>query len=237
MEVVCAAVLCLQFPTDFLSDSTMQRYQIAVAVVALFAAGCGVNHINENEATSGWRVAGEPLQKGQQQIQEKARNNTGQLISGETITHSVDCNEGGDVLFSLSVDLQPPSGGGDAGLGADAGGRVDAGAPPGGMTPQPEVDLTAEYRDCSADGSTMNGWLDISSPQFAEFGQMAGDGEESCDCPEPTPVTYDGHLEFTGKIDGPCTIEMTAEIPPWGQPTYSGNLCGYEASEQLGQPF
>ncbi len=216
------------------------RHQAAIATFALLVAGCGVNHINENEATSGWRVAGEPLQEGQQQIQEKARNNTGQLIAGETITHSVDCNEGGDVLFSLSVDLQPPSGGGggDAGMGADAGGMVDAGGSPGGGTrPQPEVDLSAEYRDCSADGSTINGRLDISSPQFAEFGQMGGGNDDSCDCPEPTPVTYDGHLDFIGKIDGPCTIEMTAEIPPWGQPTYSGNLCGYEASEQLGQPF
>lgn len=225
-------------PTDFLSNSTMQRYRTVVAAFVLLVAGCGANHINENEATSGWRVASGPLQEGQQKIQEKAQNNTGELIAGETVTHSVDCNEGGDVLFSLSVDLQPPSGGGsgDAGLGADAGGTADAGTP-GGTGPQPEVDLTAEYRECSADGSTISGDLEISSPQFAEFGQMGGDDEDSCDCPEPTPVTYDGHLDFTGKIDGPCTIEMTAEIPPWGQPTYSGNLCGYEASEQLGQPF
>jgi hypothetical protein len=99
--------------------------------------------------------------------------------------------------------------------------------------------MTAEYRDCAADGSTINGELDISSPQFADFGQMGGGdgGSDSCDCPEPTRVTYDGKLEFTGKIDGPCSIQMTAEIPPWGQPTYSGNLCGYDASEQLGQPF
>ncbi len=217
---------------------------VLVAAAGLLAVACGENHINEDEATSGWRLASGPLMEGQQAIQQKAQENPGRLIAGESITHTVDCGEGGEVEFSLSVDLEgggmaPDAGGpADAGAVGDAGGVADAGgAPDGGTTPDPEVDLTADYQGCSADGSTIRGELAIDSPQFTEFMPGGGESDDSCDCPRPVPFEYTGHLDFTGKIDGPCDVDMTAEIPPWGQPTYSGDLCGYDAQERLSTAF
>lgn len=179
----------------------------ALALAAL-AAGCGYDNITENEAGDGWRTASQPLFEGQQAIQKKAEENTDKLIEGETITHVVDCDDSGDVKFALSVDLDPDMGDG------------------------PKVDLTADYRGCEADRIETDGKLAIDSPEFSSM--ASGGGSDSCDCPEPTPIDYEGNLDWSGKVDGPCKVDMTAEIPPWGRPTYSGDMCGYEASEVLG---
>ena len=183
--------------------------RLSALLAPLLLAGCGLDNITEGEASEGWGVASQPLFEGQRAIQQSAQENTDTLIAGEAITEVVDCDDSGDVKFSLSVDLNPE------------------------MSDEPQVDFLADYRACEIDRTEVDGELTIDSEQFSELMPGGGSGDE-CDCPEPTEVTYQGELDFSGKVDGPCQVDLDASIPPWGRPTYTGDLCGYEASDVLG---
>ena len=189
------------------------RTTILACAVALLT-GCGFNNVNEDEASEGWSVASEPLFKGQQKIQKKAEENPQKLISGETIRQSVDCKTKGKAKFSLSVSLD-----------SDA-----------GMSAEPTVDMKVDYDNCEAREVVVDGDLDIDSPQFSNFAG-GGSGGSGNDAPDETVFNYDGKLNFTKDVDGPCRIDMKATISEGSRPVYSGNLCGHDAGDLLNSAF
>lgn len=191
----------------------MKKLTIFAVSTFLFAS-CGLNNITEDEATEGWTVASAPLAEGQEKLQEKATENVSKLLGGETISHTVHCDEAGRLKFTLKATFD-----------SDA-----------GMSSEPKVDLKANYNDCEDNQVVVNGHLTIDSPQFSNF--MPGGGSGDGDTEGPTVVTYIGHLDYTKDVDGPCDVNMDAEIPAsGGRPTYSGRLCGYDAGDLLNTAF
>jgi hypothetical protein len=93
----------------------------------------------------------------------------------------------------------------------------------------PSVEMTADYNDCEDQQVTVNGALDLTFPD----GFPMGDSSEG----ETTRIRYVGELDFRGDVDGPCEIDMTSESSGGSRPTYSGQLCEYDASDILGSAF
>lgn len=93
----------------------------------------------------------------------------------------------------------------------------------------PTVAMTADYNGCEDLQVTVDGELDLT---FPDGFPMGGSGEG-----ETTKIRYVGELDFRGDVDGPCEIDMISESSGGSRPTYTGQLCGYDASDILGSSF
>lgn len=191
-------------------------------------AGCGQNSITEGEAEESWRVVSGPLNAGQEKIQARAEELGAELaFRDEPVTATADCDDSGDVQFTLDVSLDAD--------GASAG--------------DPAVDFTAAFRTCRALDSTVHGALDIEPPASSGRPSGGGDGgpgggsgdagtaDADAGGRPPNAVGYEGELQFAGDVDGTCEVDMLIIPSEGGQPTYSGSWCGYDAEDVLGFSF
>ena len=86
------------------------------------------------------------------------------------------------------------------------------------------AELLVDYNACTASGTTIDGSLDYTTT-------VTGD-----DSSATVTLDWQGKLTWTGEVNGVCKIDMTGETSASGSSfsySYSGSICGYDASKRL----
>jgi len=198
-----------------------RRRAVWVAVI-LVIAGCGRGSITQGEAEEAWRTVSDPLQAGQERVEQRAGELGAALaLREEPLTVAVDCETAGEIEFVLDVSLD------------------DGGASSRDLA----VDFTADFRTCKAQENTIFGGLQI-DPPASSFPSTGGGGsgstvdaggrEADAGGKPPEAVRYRGELVFAGDVDGPCEVDMLL-VPSGGIPSeVSGTWCGKNARSVVG---
>jgi len=122
------------------------------------------------------------------------------------IDASSDCQGGGTAHFKGSLET-----------------TVDVNDPLAGNSTN--FDYTTTFAGCSTLGVTIDGTID-----YQLMTTTSGEGAATVN------YTYVGDLEWSGDVSGSCKIDMTASIETGTasvSATYSGTICGYDASATL----
>ncbi len=122
------------------------------------------------------------------------------------IDASADCLNGGSAHFKGTLET-----------------TVDLENPTAGNSTN--FDYTTTFSGCTTQGVTIDGALD-----YQLMTSTSGDGSASVN------YAYSGEVTWSGDVNGSCVIDMTASVetgPTSVSATYSGTVCGFDASATL----
>lgn len=146
---------------------------------------------------------------------QRAWQSTNAVLGQGQTRSSVGGDSAGDVSLDFTISCD---GGGSAAFSADLGGSATSST----------FAYTVVFSNCASQGVIIDGDLN--------YTMTLG----SLDTTFSTSFVYTGQLDYSGDIDGSCTIDMTGssglslDANSFGATsTYSGSICGHDASETL----
>lgn len=194
----------------------MRSILIVVSVACVSVVGCG-NSVSEEDTRVAWASTNLALAQGQAQAQAIAQTGVPAAPSGEA--EEVRPRAAAQVDYTWTCTE-----GGSARFVGSAEALVsDVG------TSEVSFELATDFEGCTVLGVTISGSLDYAAAVSTGAGSAS------------TTLTMKGGLDYSGKVEGSCEIDMTASVSVSGGAggagsvgaSYDGSICGHSAKATL----